>query len=102
MNNVIYHNIIRKMGKKIEEEKKETIGIVKDGYLCTEDCWIRHLDKRTTNKADMKCGKREFCDWDLRSNFWKKETGGLNASDEDLLPAAREKPKRKRRKKKFD
>lgn len=63
MNNIIYHNIIRKMGKKIEEEKKETEGVVKNGYPCTKDCYLKRTDK---------CKNRtEQCSWDLRSNFWK-------------------------------
>lgn len=71
MNNIIYHNIIRKMGKRIKKEQEESKDIVKNGYLCTEDCWIRKMEARSANNQKRICGKRKFCDWDLRSNFWK-------------------------------
>lgn len=100
MNNIIYHNIIRKMEKKIEEEKRETEEVIKNGYPCTEDCWIRRLDSQITRKDMKHCGSRKLCDWDLRSNFWKK--GGVTDTGEAYpTPLVRDRSKKKMRRKKF-
>lgn len=69
MNNIIFHNMIRAMDKKIQQQKEETADIMENGYLCIgKRCVIR---SRCSHK-----GKQ--CKWDLRSEFWKdRDTGSI-------------------------
>ena len=61
MNNIRFHNLVRRIDKQIADDMAETIDIVKNGYRCIGNCYLRRRNL---------CKARKECDWDLKSNFY--------------------------------